>query len=394
MKILHTSDWHLGKKLYRESRQEEHELFLDWLTKTISENAVTHLLIAGDIFDSPNPSHEAVTLYFNFLESISKQNIQTIIIGGNHDSGLFLDAPKKILQDKNIFIQGQIKNQINENIIISKNTGIVLLPYFRNYELYKFGESQSISNGEDFYLNSLKKFIEESEKVIAHCHHKLLFSHHLFGIYQASGSEVAIALSGVDSIPLELIKNFDYVGLGHIHKPQTLKKEKPFVHYSGSPIAMRFSETIYQKSVSIISCEETLEISHIPIPLFRNLISINTTEESLEENINKLNQIEKINSLKNFIEVNIDTTYQEENLIQKIKNNLNDESNQLININILNNKILEEEDKDFYQQVINQIPLEDLFEHFYQLKYKTEEKLPPELKNEFIKYIEKVQHDL
>lgn len=393
MKLLHTSDWHLGKKLFKESRLEEQKYFLEWLTLTIEQNQVDTLVIAGDIFDSPNPPHDAVTLYFNFLEEISKKNIKIIIIGGNHDSGLFLDAPKKILKDRNILVYGQINIIPEENIIYEEDCGIVLLPYFRNFELYQYGNHFQIESNEEFYLESLQHFLESTFEKIKQKKYKLLFSHHLFGIYQASGSEVAIALSGVDSIPLELIKDFDYVGLGHIHRPQLLKKSRPIVNYSGSPIPMRFSETQYKKSVTLIELAEELNHKQIDIPNFRNLLSIEANEENFKVQIDEINQVTPLNHLKNFLEITISTKNPENNIVDQLRSLINNDQNEILNINLMNLEMNNGEDDEFYKKIIHQVPLDEMFNHFYQLKYKESDKVPETLQQEFKKLIEKANND-
>jgi exonuclease SbcD len=256
MKVLHTSDWHLGKRLMKLDRSEEHEAFLNWLIGTLKSENIDLLLIAGDIFDVPNPPHQSLEQFFQFLHRVSVETkTETLIIAGNHDSGVLLDAPKELLKTHRVRVWGKLSpNPEDHWITIRNQLDVCALPFFRSFEL--------MPNGEGNAIESLKKYIVRDKARPA-----LLLFHHLAGIYEASGSEQVVSLSGVDSIPVELLKDFDYVALGHIHKPQKISEN---AYYSGSPIPLRFSETL-GKSVMILDLTDKFSISKLPIPVLRPL---------------------------------------------------------------------------------------------------------------------------
>ena len=105
MKLLHTADWHLGQRLLEFDRKEEHQIVLDWLIKTIDNEEVDILIIAGDIFDAANPPNYALTQYYQFLRNLLTTSCQhVVIIGGNHDSPSLLNAPSELLKNLNIYI--------------------------------------------------------------------------------------------------------------------------------------------------------------------------------------------------------------------------------------------------------------------------------------------------
>ena len=143
VKILHSSDWHLGKRLFKQSRAEEHKEFLQYLLKYLKENSIYILIIAGDIFDSPHPPHESIQQFFDFLAETAKLNIESIIIAGNHDSGVFIESPSPIDKNLGIHVAGQLiedkKINISKAKISIEKNGIKinfsLIPYFRNWEL-------------------------------------------------------------------------------------------------------------------------------------------------------------------------------------------------------------------------------------------------------------------
>ena len=116
--ILHTSDWHLGRRLYGRMRYEEFEAFLAWLYNTIISHQVDVLIVAGDIFDTMTPSNKAQALYYEFLGSVSKTCCQHIVIvAGNHDSPTFLDAPSQVLKFLNVHVIGTACEDLNNEVL-------------------------------------------------------------------------------------------------------------------------------------------------------------------------------------------------------------------------------------------------------------------------------------
>ena len=118
MKILHTADWHLGQTFYEYDRREEHLHFLEWLKQQIRQHEIDVLLIAGDVFDSPNPSAESQRMYYRFLREVTSENpsLQIIIIAGNHDSAARLEAPNPLLEDMNVTVRGVVRRNAEGDI--------------------------------------------------------------------------------------------------------------------------------------------------------------------------------------------------------------------------------------------------------------------------------------
>ena len=123
MKILHTSDWHLGQKFINHDRDQEHKLALDWLVQLIIDQNVECLIVAGDIFDTFNPSSGALNLYYDFLEDLRETNCRyTVIVGGNHDSPSMLNAPRRLLKSMNVHVVGATAvDDISDEIIELRN---------------------------------------------------------------------------------------------------------------------------------------------------------------------------------------------------------------------------------------------------------------------------------
>lgn len=375
MRILHTSDWHLGKRLFKLDRAPEHELFLNWLLKTLIEEKVDVLLIAGDIFDTPTPPHQSLETFYNFLHRISTETTtDTYIIAGNHDSGLLLEAPARLLSFHRVKVWGKLSSDpLDHWTTITKgkeSIDLCALPFFRSYELLPQGEGDA--------LQVLSKYLTAKNTTP-----KLLMLHHLAGIFEASGSEQVISLSGVDSIPTKELEAFDYVALGHIHKPQKVGTK---IYYSGSPIPMRFSETQTKSVVLIDVKEKNLEHKIVPIPVFRNLFIVKADETNYLE---KLKALTRTTDLTPMVEVQIQLSSPRVGLIDEIKELLQAGGMELLSFMPFYHT--KEDAPKRHEKLFELSPLE-LFTEFYATKYPDAKVLPEDLKADFIELLEKVAH--
>lgn len=371
MRILHTSDWHLGKRLFKLDRSPEHELFLNWLINTLKEEKIDVLLIAGDIFDTPTPPHQALETFYNFLHRISEETqTETMIIAGNHDSGLLLEAPSKLLKPHRVKVWGKLSDNVQDHWIKIQNIELCALPFFRSYELLPHGEGDA--------LEALKKYLERPRTCP-----QILMLHHLAGIFEAAGSEQVISLSGVDSIPSELLNSFDYVALGHIHKPQ---KIGPKSFYSGSPLPLRFSETAPKSVIIIDETDGVLSPRILPIPVFRNLFIVKTNEENFAKDIEKLNPNSELTPM---VEIQIKLNSPRIGLIDEIKKLLDKKSMELLSYLPFYQTTEKSERKS--EKLFELSPLE-LFEEFYATKFPDSKEIPDDLRNDFKELLDKVKH--
>lgn len=374
MRILHTSDWHLGKKLFKLDRSQEHELFFDWLIETLKSQRIDLLIVAGDIFDSPTPPHQSLELFYQFLHRVSSETqTETLIIAGNHDSGLLIEAPAKLLAPHRVRVWGKLSNPEHhwyEVTLKGESLDVCAIPFFRSYELLPHGEGDA--------LEALKGFLTKKRS-----HPQLLILHHLAGMFEAAGSEQVISLSGVDSIPTDILKSFDYVALGHIHKPQRIGEN---MYYSGSPIPLRFSET-KEKSVVLIDLNQgKLNSSLLLIPVFRKLHIVKCDEHDWRE---KLSQLEGNSSLTPMVEVQIKLTTPQVGLIDEIKSILEKKNMELLSY--LPMYVGQEKKENLLKDLFDLSPM-DLFEEFYATKYPDAKDIPDELKRDFKDLYDKVKH--
>lgn len=371
MRLLHTSDWHLGKRLFKLDRSPEHELFLNWIIQTLKDEKIDLLLIAGDIFDTPTPPHQSLEMFYDFLYRVSKETFtQTLIIAGNHDSGLLLEAPSKILSHHRVKVWGKLSINPEDHWIKIGAIEICALPFFRSYEL--------LPNGEGDILEALKKYLVK-EKTGP----QLLMLHHLAENFDEAGSEQVISLSGVNSIPKELLSTFDYVALGHIHKPQMITSK---IYYSGSPIQMRFSES-NKKSVQILNLEkDVIENQRKEIPIFRELISIKTDAASYKEDLEKL---EMRTELTPMVEVQIKLNAPQIGLIDEIKSIVDKKKMELLSFMPL---YPDNDKRNMRSTKLFELSTEDIFKEFYSTKFPDSKEVPDDLFSDFRELLEKVKY--
>lgn len=305
MKILHTSDWHLGRSLYGKKRYEEFRLFLTWLREIIEVEKVDIVLIAGDIFDTAMPGNRAQAMYYRFLFEVAKSECKKIVvIGGNHDSPTFLDAPKELLHALEIAVVGQISKDIEDEIVVIEDTVqeiaviIAAVPYLRDRDIriVEPGETVSDKNRklveglshhyETCYQAALKKKQELLHKGVKEV--LLIGMGHLFatGGKTLEGDGVrdlyvgSLAQIGVE----QFVHSFDYMALGHLHVPQCVGGSE-VVRYSGSPLPMGFGEAKQQKSVEMVCWnDEAICVERFAIPCFQRLQQVRGEfEEILDE---------------------------------------------------------------------------------------------------------------
>jgi len=280
MRILHTSDWHIGHKLYERSRTEEHRQFLEWLLKVVKDEKIDLLLVSGDIFDSALPSAESIDLYYQFLFRLYEESdASAIIIAGNHDSAVRLSAPRRFLEMARIHVIGSLPDRLSECIVKINGLYVIALPYIPEGDILSHVSFESKIDAAVRYREAIKKLYSQCLSEISLDSPVILMGHFTVFGGEESGSERAIQIGGTQSIrPSDLPKGLCYVALGHLHRPQRLKNTDYPIVYSGSPLPMNFKEAIHGKKLYMLELEdETVEITEIDVPVFKQLVSISGT---------------------------------------------------------------------------------------------------------------------
>lgn len=310
MKLLHTSDWHLGQNFMGKSRVEEHEAFLSWLLETIKENNIDVLLVSGDIFDTGTPPNYALELYYNFLKQLSQVNSlnTTIITAGNHDSVSTLKAPKQLLEALNVHVV--VNGDEDENIIIpikeddTTKAIVCAVPFLRDSVIRQSLGGETVSDKEKLANNGIKAYYEKAYNKAKELEQNtpIIAMGHLTTVgTRSSESERDIYIGGTLDIGGDYLASmFDYVALGHLHINQTVGSVKGTqVRYSGSPIPLSFSESKNTQKVNLVTIEEDVKVEELEIPLKRKLQVIKGDLETIKK------ELKAIEDKTTWIEVHI-----------------------------------------------------------------------------------------
>ena len=279
MKILHTSDLHIGKYIGTYDLKEDTEYVLNQVVDTAIRERVEVVLISGDVFDRPNPSEEAIKMYVSFLKQLLDKNIKVIAISGNHDSGIRLSAYKEIL-GKGYFVEGEFNSPMRK-VSLNDEYGPVnfyMLPFFTPFIVKS---NLKLEKGLENYDLAMDEIIKREN--IDTSQRNIILAHQFVAGFKFGGSEEDFSYSngdeknvaGVGIISLDKFQNFDYVALGHIHKPQKISRET--IRYSGSLLKYKTSEIDGpDKSVVIIDLKEkgNIEVKLDPIKPLHPFVKI------------------------------------------------------------------------------------------------------------------------
>ncbi|WP_368939777.1 exonuclease subunit SbcD [Proteus mirabilis] len=302
MRIIHTSDWHLGQYFFTKTRAQEHQQFLDWLLAQIREQQVDAVIVAGDIFDTGSPPSYARELYNRFVVAIRDTQCQLIILGGNHDSVATLNESKSLLACLNTTVIANVHTETPQAPIIlyQKNhtPGALLcaIPYLRPRDMInsKSGQSGADKQGAlkeaiaDYYQRQYQAALDLRKQLNVNV--PIIATGHLTTIgASVSDSVREIYIGTLEAFNATLFPPFDYIALGHIHRPQRVNKSG-HIRYSGSPIPLSFDESAQQKSVCLIDFEQDklAEMTLLPIPEFQLLRTLSGSLQEIATQLEKL----------------------------------------------------------------------------------------------------------
>jgi exonuclease SbcD len=376
MKILHTSDWHLGKSLYGRKRYDEFKSFLDWLLDVIELEKTDAVLISGDVFDTSTPSNKAQELYYNFISKASGLCKGIVITAGNHDSPTFLNAPKSLLKALKIHVTGSITKNLEDEIVVLEDNKIPFaiicaVPYLRDRDIrtVETGETADdknlklISGIKEHYekICFLAKQKQEQLKTKGFDNIPIICMGHLFA---AGGTTIegdgvrelyvgSLARTGTDIFP----DFVDYTALGHLHIPQKVSG-KDNVRYCGSPIPMGFGEALQDKKIIIAEFKDkTPKINEILIPCFQELVKIKGSIDEISEKIEEL----KAKKSSAWLEIEYTGSEVSGNLRQSIEEKIENTDMEIRRIK--NKKIIESlKSSAKHEQTLDDLDVNQVFE--------------------------------
>ncbi|MEN9445255.1 MAG: hypothetical protein RIS47_2146 [Bacteroidota bacterium] len=280
MKILHTSDWHLGHRLHEHSQFEVQQQFLNWLQVFINEQHIDVLLIAGDVFDTAVPSAQSQTMYYDFLIGLRQTKCsQVVIIGGNHDAPGMINAPKALLGALSIRVVGKATELPEDEVFLlevaNEKLVVAAVPYLRDQDIRRAVAGESGEELGSRYRRALVAHYNAVAQCVAAydlATIPVVAMGHLFAIGgKVSESEQTIYVGNLGDISaLDFPNIFDYVALGHLHKSQIVADNECF-RYSGSPYMLSFSELNSPKQVLVVetSGKTITRVEPFAVPVFR-----------------------------------------------------------------------------------------------------------------------------
>ena len=349
MKVIHTSDWHIGRTLYGRKRYEEFDAFLTWLAETIQQNEIDALLVAGDVFDTSAPSNRAQELYYRFLCRVAAASCRHIVVvAGNHDSPSFLNAPKELLKALDVHVVGSCTESPEDEVLVLRNEQdapeliVCAVPYLRDRDIRVAEAGESVEDKERKLIDGIRTHyaavaaLAEQKREELGADIPIVGTGHLFtaGGRTVDGDGVRKLYTGfLAHVTAGIFPAcFNYLALGHLHVPQKVNGSET-IRYSGSPLPMGFGEAKQQKSVCQVDFRNTTaSVQLIDVPVFQKLERVKGDWDGISNRILELSATdsqgwleviyegdEVIGDLRERLEAAISGTQME---ILRIKNNL------------------------------------------------------------------------
>lgn len=305
MRILHTSDWHLGQHFMGKTRQAEHQAFIDWLIRHVRDHAVDAVIIAGDIFDTGAPPSYARELYNRLVVELHDSGTTLLVLGGNHDSVATLGESRPLLAYLSTTVIPAVEEGLDQQVLVlNKRDGtpgaiVCAIPFIRPRDVM---QSQAGQSAEEKQL-SLQEAIHQHYQAVYQlaCAKReaqrrplpIIATGHLTTVgASASESVREIYVGALEAFPTTAFPPADYIALGHIHRPQKVGGLE-HVRYSGSPIPLSFDEASQQKEVLLVDVDDIglMGITPLPVPRFQQLVSLKGDLKTLESQIQEAAQL-------------------------------------------------------------------------------------------------------
>ena len=276
MKFIHTSDWHLGRRLHSEDLSDAHQQFLTWLLDQALATGVDAVVVAGDVYDRAQPPADAVKLLNDTVADFAAAGIPLIITSGNHDNAVRLNYGKSVFASSGIHLRTEF-DSITDPVILADDHGPVGfygVPYLVPDDVMdRLGAERS----HESVLSAVSKMIidDAAERQLTRT---VVMAHAFVTGGTVSESEREIRVGGIGDTPASVFDGFSYVALGHLHGPQAIEltDSATTLGYSGSPIAFSFSERDHTKSVSMVEIDAagSVAVERVEVPTTRRLIQL------------------------------------------------------------------------------------------------------------------------
>ena len=261
MRFLHTADLHIGKQMNDLSLLPDQQYILDQIVSVAERERVDAVLIAGDVYQRSSPQAEAMALFDSFVSQLANAGRQVFIISGNHDSALRISYFSSLIKSSGVYVTEAFDGRLQSVTLRDRDGEIIvwMLPFLRPSQVKKWLPEEKILSYQDAVEAVLRQTEIDSGK------RNILLCHQFITGCETSDSEER-AIGGLDNIDASVFDAFDYVALGHIHKPQKVLRDT--LRYAGSPLKYSFSEVSHKKSVTIVDIREKGDIGVRTAPLY------------------------------------------------------------------------------------------------------------------------------
>ena len=388
LKLLHTSDWHIGRTLYGRKRYEEFEAFLTWLAETIQQNEIDALLVAGDVFDTSAPSNRAQELYYRFLCRVAASSCRhVVVVAGNHDSPSFLNAPKELLKALDVHVVGSSTESPEDEVLVLCNEQdapeliVCAVPYLRDRDIRVAEAGESVEDKERKLIEGIRTHyaavaaLAEQKREELGVDIPIVGTGHLFtaggqtvdgdGVRELYVGSLAHVTAGI------FPACFNYLALGHLHIPQEVNGSKT-IRYSGSPLPMGFGEAKQQKSVCQVEFHSTAaSVQLIDVPIFQKLERVKGDWEGISNRIIELSATDS----QGWLEVIYDGTEVIGDLRERLEAAIS--GTQMEILRIKNNRIIERVLGQIHEEeTLDDLNVNDVFERCLAVHDVPEEQRP------------------
>lgn len=277
MKLIHTSDWHFGMPLGSRSCREDQQFFLDRMYELIQKENVQAVLCAGDIYDSSVTNADAIRLFNGAATKLCAElGVKFILIAGNHDSAARLSACRELLKASGMYVTGNLEREPQPVLLDGGRVAVYSLPYFTRDEAQAlFPEKKDEIRSQEAAFMAVCGHIRQS--MDPH-RRNIIMSHAYIVSAELSDSDRSAKLGFASAVSKDVFDGFDYVALGHIHKPQVIASH---IRYSGSPLKYSFGAEEKQEKGVVLIDTDTMEQTFIQIPALRERRTVTGTYEEL-----------------------------------------------------------------------------------------------------------------
>lgn len=286
MRIIHTSDWHLGQNFYTKTRGPEHRAFLNWLLDVVVEHQVDAIIVAGDIFDTGSPPSYAREIYNHFIVQLQSTGCQLIILAGNHDAVSTLNESRELLACLNTRVIAKAAQEIDQQaFVINKQNGqagaiLCPIPFLRPRDIQRSQSGQDGYEKQQSLMAAISEHYQQCYQTALRLRGTqnlpIIATGHLTTVGATTSDAVRdIYIGSLDAFPAEAFPPADYIALGHIHRPQKVGGYQ-HIRYSGSPIALSFDETNRVKSVFLVTFEDgkLASVEPLDVPVTQQLVTL------------------------------------------------------------------------------------------------------------------------